>query len=86
MPFSPQPDPLDTSRSYTDKRAERDDWDATAATEGGARSNATGSTIHSDRPSPPLLAEEGMSGLVPPGPRRRLRQMLTKVGQALGLN
>ena len=85
MPFSPQPDPLDTSRKYSEKRADRDDWDATAATEGGARSNATGSTIHSDQPSTPLLAEGPLAAIIPAGPRRRLRQMWAKVGRALGI-
>ena len=57
MPSSPRPDPIDTSGAYHGARAQRDDWDATSATEGGARSDGRGSTIFSDRAEPPLMAD-----------------------------
>ena len=73
-----------TSASYKKQRADRADWDATAASEGGARSDASGSTIHSDREAPPLLATESVESLVPEAPRRAAKRLWRRVAGLFG--
>lgn len=45
----PSPDVLPTDPESVRQRHGRDDWDASVATEGGARSGARGSHIESDK-------------------------------------